>query len=243
MPGARFEEMIARLTRLERLPRIVVLTGAGISSESGISTFRDCGGLWENHLIEDVATPRGFLRNPTLVYHFYNERRRQALHCSPNRAHFALYALEQRCGDNFHLITQNVDHLHEKAGTRRLWHMHGELLKARCVGCSRVFDWTRELDKSHVCPLCQAAMRPHIVWFEEIPFYLSEIRRVLCECDLFAAIGTSGVVFPAAGFYETAARSGAYTVELNLESTGSEFDCVVEGPATVTVPVLIRIIR
>ena len=202
---------------------IVILTGAGISQESGIATFRDAGGLWENVRVEDVATPRAFARNPDRVLDFYNERRRQLLkrETAPNAAHKALARLEQEGREPFLLITQNVDNLHERAGSKNLLHMHGELLKARCTACETVLPWERDLTRNDACPDCArtGCLRPHIVWFEEMPLYLDDIDRALSSCRLFVSIGTSGNVYPAAGFAAQARAHGARVMELNLEPT------------------------
>ena len=202
---------------------IVILTGAGISQESGIATFRDAGGLWENVRVEDVATPRAFARNPDRVLDFYNERRRQLLtrETAPNAAHKALARLEKEGREPFLLITQNVDNLHERAGSENLLHMHGELLKARCTACEAVLSWERDLTRNDACPDCArtGSLRPHIVWFEEMPLYMDDIDRALSSCRLFASIGTSGNVYPAAGFAAQARAHGARVMELNLEPT------------------------
>lgn len=208
-----------------RFQKVVVLTGAGISAESGIATFRAADGLWENHRIQDVATPEGFARNPRLVHQFYNARRAQhegnvqAPAVKPNRAHVALAEFEQRFRGDFLLVTQNVDALHEKAGSKRVRHMHGELLKMRCSKTDEIYPWTGDCDEQRVCDCCglPGRLRPHIVWFGEIPFYLDIIERALSQCDLFVAIGTSGSVYPAAGFFRLAQSCGARTAELNLE--------------------------
>ncbi|MGM1329536.1 NAD-dependent deacylase, partial [Klebsiella michiganensis] len=201
-------------------PRVVVLTGAGISAESGIKTFRAADGLWEEHRVEDVATPEGFARDPALVQAFYNDRRRQLQgpDIVPNAAHQALARLEEALGDRFLLVTQNIDNLHERAGNRRVIHMHGELLKVRC-------SWSGPL-------------RPHVVWFGEMPLDMDEIYLALAECDIFIAIGTSGHVYPAAGFVHEARLQGAHTVELNLEPSqvGSEFAEKHYGLASEEVP-------
>jgi len=219
---------------------IVVLTGAGVSAESGIKTFRASDGLWEDHRIEDVATPEGFASNPQQVYEFYNMRRQQLLSAAigPNAAHTALAKFEHDFPGDFLLVTQNVDNLHERAGSRSLLHMHGELLKARCVNTQLVFEWRADLDFDSHCQCCQSPgnLRPHIVWFGEMPFHMQRIAQALENCDLFIAIGTSGNVYPASGFYQTAKRFQAQTVELNLEETGSQFDQHLYGPATTTVP-------
>lgn len=222
--------------------RIVILTGAGISAESGIQTFRGADGLWEGHRVEDVASPEGFQRDPSLVYRFYNERRRKLVHgnIQPNAAHQALVKLENELGDNFLLITQNIDDLHKRAGSRRLLPMHGELRKARCRMCLLTSDWDDDFDGAHACPLCrkQGGLRPHIVWFGEMPFFMDEIYEALTRCDIFVAIGTSGHVYPAAGFVNLAQGAGAETVELNLEPSAvhSNFDKSVWGAATQVVP-------
>jgi NAD-dependent deacetylase len=200
---------------------IVILTGAGISQESGIATFRDSGGLWENERIEDVATPGGFARNPEKVLDFYNARRKQLLspEIKPNPAHEALARLERESPEPVLVITQNVDDLHERAGSRNLLHMHGELLKARCTSCRTVMQWEQDMFLEDNCPACgkSGTLRPHIVWFEEMPLYLDTIEQALGNCRTFVSIGTSGNVYPAAGFSMHARHSGAHVVELNLE--------------------------
>lgn len=222
--------------------RVVVLTGAGISAESGIRTFRGADGLWEGHRIEDVATPEAFERNPALVYRFYNERRQQLLTpaIAPNPAHLALAQLEDALGDDFLLVTQNIDDLHARAGSRRVLPMHGELRRARCDACDAVNVWDGDFDDTHLCPACSVTghLRPHVVWFGEMPLYMDEIQMALMQADVFAAIGTSGHVYPAAGFVALAGRAGAETVELNLEPSqvASDFDEAIYGPASQTVP-------
>jgi NAD-dependent deacetylase len=222
------------------LNSIVVLTGAGISAESGIQTFRASDGLWENHRIEDVATPEGFARNPQFVHHFYNSRRRQLLlpEIQPNPAHRALAQLEHEFHGEFLLITQNVDNLHERAGSRKLLHMHGELLKMRCQHSELIFDIRADISFDSVCRCCKSAgnLRPHIVWFGEMPLHMTKINSALASCDLFLAIGTSANVYPAAGFSELAHSKGARTVELNLENTGSHFVEHRYGLASLLVP-------
>lgn len=222
--------------------KVVILTGAGISAESGIRTFRGADGLWEGHRIEDVATPEAFVRNPTLVYRFYNERRRALLQpdIAPNAAHQALARLEEALGDEFLLVTQNIDDLHQRAGSRRVLPMHGELRQARCDACDTVNAWDDDFDESHVCPSCNVTghFRPHVVWFGEMPLYMDEIQSALLQADVFAAIGTSGHVYPAAGFGALAQRAGAETIEINLEPSqvASDFDETLYGPASETVP-------
>jgi len=221
---------------------IVILTGAGISQESGIATFRDQGGLWEKVRIEDVATPRAFKRNPGLVYEFYNARRKELLGpgITPNPAHFALARLEKESAAPVLVVTQNVDDLHERAGTKKLLHMHGELLKSRCAACGDVRQWERDLNAADSCPACGQAghLRPHIVWFEEMPLHLDEIQDALSRCRTFVSIGTSGNVYPAAGFASLARSCGARVVELNLEpSRGADvFHEGRYGPAGQVVP-------
>jgi len=219
---------------------IVVLTGAGISAESGINTFRASDGLWENHPIEDVATPEGFERNPQLVHHFYNARRQQLLRddIRPNSAHSALARLEHEFPGDVLIVTQNVDNLHERAGSRALLHMHGELLKMRCQVSNLVFDIREDLGFDTECRCCRTPgnLRPDIVWFGEMPMHMPRILSALQQCDLFLSIGTSGNVYPAAGFYQSAKARGAYTVELNLDQTQSHFDQHIYGAATILVP-------
>ncbi len=219
---------------------IVVLTGAGVSAESGIDTFRASDGLWENHPVEEVATPEGFAANPQLVYEFYNQRRRQLVSADirPNAAHSYLAKFEHEFPGEFLLVTQNVDNLHERAGSENLLHMHGELLKMRCLNSQMVFDIETDFSFDTECRCCRSPgnLRPHIVWFGEMPFYMNKIYMALESCDLFVAIGTSGNVYPASGFYQTAKIRRAHTVELNLERTGSTFDECRYGRASETVP-------
>ncbi|MBC8954200.1 Sir2 family NAD+-dependent deacetylase [Xenorhabdus sp. PB62.4] len=209
-----------------RKPHVVVLTGAGISAESGIQTFRSSDGLWEEHRVEDVATPEGFQRDPSLVQAFYNARREQLQQpeIQPNAAHYALAELEQVLGDHFLLVTQNIDNLHERAGNHRVLHMHGELLKVRCCQSGQVIEWTAELSMEDRCHCCQfpSLLRPHVVWFGEMPLGMEQIYSALTDADIFIAIGTSGHVYPAAGFVHEAKLSGAHTVELNLEPSQVE---------------------
>lgn len=226
--------------------RVVVLTGAGISAESGIRTFRASDGLWEEHLIEDVASPEGFAHDPELVYRFYNARRRQLMQpdIKPNAAHVALAKLERALGDDFLLVTQNIDDLHKRSGSLRVLPMHGELRKTRCTACLGLADWDADFDASTVCPVCSRSggLRPHVVWFGEMPLYMDEIYASLVQCDVFAAIGTSGNVYPAAGFVEVAQGAGAQTVEINLEPSNiaSAFHDQRYGKATETVPVWVE---
>jgi len=227
-------------------PRVVVLTGAGISAESGIRTFRAKDGLWEDHAIEDVATPEGFQRDPAKVQAFYNARRHtlQQPDIQPNAAHLALAELERVLGDNLLLVTQNIDNLHERAGSQRVLHMHGELLKARCCESGQVFNWSEDIAADDRCHCCQfpARLRPHIVWFGEMPLGMDEIYQALSEADYFLAIGTSGHVYPAAGFVHEARIAGAHTVELNLDPSEveSQFAEKHYGLATTEVPAYIQ---
>jgi len=225
---------------------LVVLTGAGVSAESGVPTFRASDGLWEGHRIEAVATPEGFAADPALVQDFYNQRRRHLARVQPNAAHRALAHLATRWWGDFLLVTQNVDDLHDRAHAEtppaagfELLHMHGELLKARCTASGVVCDWTGDLEAAHGSPHHpQGVLRPHIVWFGEMPLAMERIEAALEACDLFVSIGTSGAVYPAAGFVQSARMAGARTVEINLEPTQGArlFDEGVYGPASETVP-------
>lgn len=210
--------------RLNRTSRLVVLTGAGISAESGIKTFRDAEGLWENHRVEDVATPEAYERNPSLVWRFYKERWRQALEAEPNPGHYALVELEGYLGDGFALITQNVDDLHHRAGSNRLIEMHGNLRNCFCTSCGARYTLDAiDLEiPIPVCAKCSKPLRPDIVWFGEVPYQLSKIEQLLKTCDIFLMVGTSGVVYPAAGFVMTAKYFGASTMAVNLDRTGNQ---------------------
>ncbi len=204
---------------------VVILTGAGISAESGLSTFRDEGGIWSQYAIEEVATPAAFRRNPDLVHEFYNLRRRAARDAGPNAAHLALARLEREHAGRVTVVTQNVDDLHERAGSRNVLHMHGELFKLRCTACGEVWAEDGDAFPHSACIACAAVgtVRPHIVWFGEVPHGLDEIFALLERCDLFLSIGTSGHVYPAAGFVTEVRRHGrAHTVELNLEPSLGE---------------------
>ena len=222
--------------------KIVILTGAGISAESGIRTFRDGNGLWENHRVEDVASPEGYARAPKLVLNFYNQRRQQLLsdEVSENAAHMALAKLEQEYPGEVLLVTQNVDDLHERAGSRNLIHIHGELLQKRC-SCSGVVSEVRtDLSVEDICDCCslKGTLRPNIVWFGEMPFAMEQIESALQQCGLFISIGTSGAVYPAAGFVSVANACGAETVMLNLDPSDNQvsFQRGEFGPATEIVP-------
>ncbi|MBU2956672.1 NAD-dependent deacylase [Paracoccus sp. 1_MG-2023] len=217
--------------------RITLLTGAGISAESGLRTFRASDGLWEDHRIEDVATPEGFARDPELVHRFYNMRRAAAADAQPNAAHLALARLQDR--HDLTLVTQNVDGLHERGGSRDVIHMHGSLDGALCAKCDHRWPAPAVMSPADHCPACgAAATRPDIVWFGEIPYHMDLIWDALQASDLFVAIGTSGNVYPAAGFAQHASRNGVECVELNLEPSmnARDFDRQIMGPATVTVP-------
>jgi len=219
--------------------RIVVLTGAGISAESGLATFRDADGLWEGHRPEDVATPEAYAYDPDLVQRFYDERRAGVSRVRPNAAHEALGRLEREFGDDLYLVTQNIDDLHERGGSSQVHHMHGEILKALCEACRVRSPWDGPLIDRPACPACGRSMlRPDVVWFGEIPYDMDEIHQRLYDADLFVSIGTSGVVYPAAGFLHLASAAGARTLELNLEpsAASSDFDEARHGPASQLVP-------
>ena len=226
--------------RIMTHPSIVILTGAGISAQSGLGTFRDEGGLWAQHRIEDVATPEGFARNPQLVVDFYNTRRAQAHEAVPNAGHHALARLQAEHPGDVLLVTQNVDGLHEKAGSRDVVHMHGELSSALCGACDHRWTAALRMQVGDACPDCGApTARPDIVWFGEMPYHMDRIEAALARADIFAAIGTSGNVYPAAGFVQMARYVGARTVEMNLEpsETVALFEDIRPGKASVTVPV------
>lgn len=229
---------------------LVILTGAGISKESGLDTFRDKDGIWSKVRLEDVATPEAFARDPDHVHAFYNHRRAGLLDSSvqPNAAHVALARLEaawcdEGLGRELLLVTQNIDDLHDRAGSSNLLHMHGELLKARCLSCDAVSDWRADMSRQSQCPSCGAAggLRVDVVWFGEMPYHMERIYDALGNCDLFLSIGTSGSVYPAAGFVEHVrrhGRAGAQTLELNLEPSdgASLFHDCIHGPASEVVP-------
>jgi len=223
-------------------PSILVLTGAGISQEAGLATFRDADGIWASVRLEEVATPEAFARDPARVHAFYNARRRQLQHPSvlPNAAHGALANFEAVRPGEVMIATQNIDDLHERAGSRAVVHMHGELLKARCIACGKVTVWYDDLTGNEGCPICaiEGQLRPHVVWFGEMPLRLDAIYQVLAKCKVFVSIGTSGSVEPAASFVEEARRAGAHTVELNLEPSQSAnlFVERIYGPASQIVP-------
>lgn len=221
------------------MEKIVILTGAGISAESGLGTFRDAGGLWTKYPIEDVATPEGFARDPALVQSFYNARRVTAARARPNAAHTALARLQRDWPGEVVIVTQNVDALHEAGGARGVLHMHGTLAGALCGACGHRWTAPDEMAADEPCPACGApAARPDVVWFGEMPYHMDEIFAHLVQASVFAAIGTSGQVYPAAGFVQEAAAAGAHTVELNLEPSAvvSAFAETRFGPATEIVP-------
>ncbi|WP_223478416.1 NAD-dependent deacylase [Oricola indica] len=223
--------------------KLVVLTGAGISAESGVSTFRDPDGVWMKMDPMKLATPEAFAADPALVHGFYNARRAQLREVEPNAAHRALAQLERKLGNDFMLVTQNVDDLHERGGSRDVVHMHGQLQQAWCRSCDTRISWDEDLSTGTECPNCGSAgrLRPDIVWFGEMPYRMDEILGALDTCDMFVAIGTSGAVYPAAGFVEIAANAGAETLELNLQpSEGTRlFDDFRHGPATGIVPAFV----
>lgn len=219
---------------------IVILTGAGVSAESGLGTFRDVGGLWTRYDIAEVATPEGYARNPGLVLDFYNARRANCVAARPNPAHAALARLMRARPGAVTLVTQNIDDLHERAGAAPVIHMHGEIRRALCAACGHRWAWEGDMGLGDRCGACAAEgrVRPDVVWFGEIPYRMEEILDRIAACDVFAAIGTSGSVYPAAGFVAEAAARGAETVELNLEPSENAhaFDRRILGPASETVP-------
>ncbi|WP_041795693.1 Sir2 family NAD+-dependent deacetylase [Pararhodospirillum photometricum] len=234
------------MSRASAIPSLVLLTGAGISRESGLDTFRDADGVWSRVRLEDVATPEGFERDPVKVHAFYNARRHglRDPEVVPNAAHLALARLERLWPAEVLLVTQNIDDLHERAGSPAPLHMHGELLKARCAACDAVLPWADDLGLEDRCPSCgaEATLRPHVVWFGEMPLEMERIEAALTACGVFVSIGTSGTVYPAAGFVSLARRAGARTVELNLEPShgASLFHECHHGPATGVVPAFVE---
>lgn len=225
---------------MAKIPSIVILTGAGVSAESGIDTFRAEGGLWEQHRVEDVATPEAFARDPDLVLRFYDMRREAIQTKQPNPAHHALARLDAEWPGDLLIVTQNVDDLHERAGATRLLHMHGTHLTAWCLACDARPEWRDPLIHRPACPACgtPGQLRPDIVWFGEMPYEMERIYEAVGQCDLFVSIGTSGAVYPAAGLVREARARGAMTLELNLErSQGSHFFHESRhGPASLLVP-------
>ena len=228
---------------MDDIRNIVILTGAGISAESGLATFRGPDGLWEGHRVEDVCTPEALERNAALVHRFYDERRAKLAEVEPNAAHEALAAFDAEWPGELLIVTQNVDDLHERAGAQRLVHMHGKLLSALCAACGKAMRWTHSLPPGSICDGCSSrALRPDIVFFGEMPYQMDLIDDALRQADLFVSVGTSGAVYPAAGFVQTARHVGARTLELNLEpSAGSfYFEESRMGAASVLVPALVR---
>jgi NAD-dependent deacetylase len=228
---------------MDDIRNIVILTGAGISAESGLATFRGPDGLWEGHRVEDVCTPDALARNPALVHRFYDERRARLAEVRPNPAHEALAALDAAWPDELLIVTQNVDDLHERAGAKRLIHMHGELRSALCAACGKAVPWVDALPPASSCGGCgQRHLRPDIVFFGEMPYEMDAIDAALRRADLFVSVGTSGAVYPAAGFVQTARHAGARTVELNLEPSAASFYFEESrmGPASRLVPELVR---
>ncbi|WP_336959893.1 NAD-dependent deacylase [Sphingobium aquiterrae] len=224
---------------MDDIRSIVVLTGAGVSAESGLATFRGPDGLWEGHRVEDVCTPDALRRDAALVHRFYDERRAKLTEVAPNPAHEALAALDHAWPGDLLIVTQNVDDLHERAGAQRILHMHGELQSALCAACGAAQPWHAPLPPGTPCPFCAAhSLRPDIVFFGEMPYEMDRIDEALRRADLFVSIGTSGAVYPAAGFVQTAAHAGARTLELNLDpSAGSiYFEETRLGPASALVP-------
>ena len=232
------------LYKLHKKDKVVILTGAGISAESGIKTFRENNGLWEQHKIEEVATPEAYEKNPELVTRFYKARYEGLQTAMPNAAHTAISFLEQQIGDNFTLITQNVDNLHKKAGSQNILAMHGELTKGRCTNCEHIYDNYDHSYQEAICPSCNqlAAIRPNIVWFGEMPLHLEKINALIEEANLFIAIGTSGAVYPAAQFVNLASMSGAVTILINTDppENSSSFEHHIYGKATKMVPELVN---
>jgi NAD-dependent deacetylase len=244
-PSIKIGLFLAQMIRTLLDRRIFILTGAGVSSESGLGTFRDKdgSGIWSRFDPFKLATPEAFKKNPDLVNAFYNARRRNLIAAAPNAAHFALADLEEglaECGGRLTLVTQNIDNLHERAGSKEVIHMHGELLKARCTICDGRSDWRHDLHKDDRCPDCgrSGGLRPHVVWFGEAPLRMDEIYAALRQAGVFVAIGTSGSVYPAAGFVAEARALGVRTIEINLErsDTAHQFDEARYGPASETMP-------
>jgi len=235
------ETNLADKTESRLAINIVVLTGAGVSTESGIPTFRDSNGLWEGHRVADVATPEAFRSNPQLVYKFYNERRAAVNAALPNAAHKALARLEQACRGEFLIVTQNIDDLHERAGSRRVLHMHGDLFRARCLACGRISPARGPLGPGSTCEQCNrsGSIRPDVVWFGEHPYGMAAIFAAVDKADLFLCVGTSGVVHPAAGIVEEVAkRQSCRMIEINPKKTAIShfFHQRLRGPASIEVP-------
>jgi len=220
--------------------KIVFLTGAGISAESGLATFRSENGLWNNHRVEDVATIEAYYKNPDYVHDFYNEMKPELWNAKPNKAHLAITKLQKEYPADVHIITQNVDTLHEKAKSKNIYHIHGQINQAVCMNCGQVLETWGDVTSETVCKNCQVMgmMKPNIVFFGENLLYMDKVEELLRTCDLFVSVGTSGVVFPAASFVQTAKYYGADTIEFNLEATSNNFyfDKHVMGKAGETLP-------
>ena len=228
---------------MQKYKNIVILTGAGISAESGLATFRASNGLWNNHKVEDVATIEAFERNPAYVHEFYNELKKELIKAEPNPAHLAITRLQNEYPANISVVTQNVDTLHEKAGNKNIYHIHGQINQAVCLNCGQVLETFGDVDTETICPHCQIAgmMKPNIVFFGENLLCMDKVDDLLRHCDLFLSVGTSGVVFPAAAFVQTAKYYGAKTFEFNLEATSNNFyfDKHIFGPAGTTLPAFV----
>ncbi len=224
--------------------KIFVLTGAGISAESGLATFRDANGLWNNHKVEDVATIDAFEKNPQYVHNFYNQLKPEVMAAKPNKAHICLAQLQEEYKGTVDIITQNVDTLHEKAGAKNVYHIHGRIDEALCLNCGYILNSWDSVNMETQCPHCEktGTFKPNIVFFGEMPLYMYEVEKKLRECDLFISIGTSGVVYPAAGFVHTAKYYGADTIEFNLEETSNNylFDRHIKGKCSKTLPDFVK---
>ena len=223
-----------------RASHIAILTGAGVSAESGLGTFRDVGGLWTKYDLADVATPEGYVRDPKLVLEFYNARRVNCANAVPNPAHQAIARLQRDYPGRVTLVTQNIDDLHERGGSAEVIHMHGQIMRALCAECGHQWGWTSEMTLGDICHSCATVgtVRPDVVWFGEMPYHMEKIWARTADCDLFVAIGTSGAVYPAAGLVTEARHRGVQTLEINLEPSDNTdaFDDRVLGPASETVP-------
>lgn len=223
---------------------IVILTGAGISAESGLATFRASNGLWNNHPVEDVATIEGFERNPAYVHEFYNELKQELVKAKPNAAHLAITRLQKEYPAEISVVTQNVDTLHEKAGNQNIYHIHGQINQAVCLNCGHILETFGDVDTETVCPHCNIVgmMKPNIVFFGENLLCMDKVDHLLSSCDLFLSVGTSGVVFPAASFVQIAKYNHAHTLEFNLEPTSNNyyFDKHIYGKAGTTLPAFVE---